>query len=68
MNYKMTDLQRFLELYRSFGIELKPVVDGPIIIIKMDSEDEFFDGNPYHFSKVIFDRYGKFITQGFWEF
>lgn len=77
----MTDLDRFIKLYKSFGIKC-------IVNTKIDSEDKtqhiylnhayFFDkrkcttsekldGYPDFYSEVIFDEKGKFISQGFWE-
>ncbi len=75
----MTDLERFLELYRSVGIELKP--------IKTEGEDHPHYGDQMILIKVpmgrkptnkvvgwkgfetavYFDRAGNFTCQGVWE-
>lgn len=67
-----TDLEKFIELYKSVGIELEPVVSD-----KYDAEDY---GYQYiHLSNMLskvcggsasdiyFDESGKFIQQGIWE-
>jgi len=76
----MSDLDNFIKLYKSFGIDLKPkktekgeevFVNGeysvePHIIIGMRQGD-LFCGYSGFFSDVIFDKDGKFVEQGFWE-
>jgi hypothetical protein len=73
----MTDMERFIELYKSFGIELEAepadkwdLKDNPTIgyTITMDeSEPKFKESYGGFYSVVYFDREGKFINQGFWE-
>ena len=75
----MTDLQKFIDLYKSFGIELKPKeiqygirrYPNAKTVITMwaqpDEENSDFDGYTSFHSDVIFDANGKFIKQGFWE-
>ena len=76
----MTDLEKFVELYKSFGIECKVVEEKPynkdgahkaIYLGDIDSEDattsEKLTGYSGFGSDVIFDMEGKFIRQGFWE-
>lgn len=73
----MTDLERFVELYRSFGIECKvnhfECQEGIFDIIELNSGQHEvtssikFDGYGGFFSDVFFDKNGNFIKQGFWE-
>jgi hypothetical protein len=72
-----TDLEKFIELYKSVGIELKPVVN------EMDvkngyqyleiSNDEYgtvtekTTGYNGFYTRIYFDESGKFIQQGIWE-
>lgn len=76
----MTDLEKFIELYRSVGIEVqvRDVVDS-----KKGAVREIFIGDYYNpnipkksdkffgyvgfYSNIEFDKDGKFIGQGFWE-
>ena len=71
-NEKKTDLERFIELYRNFGIELKPET-----VIHPWTKQQYqavkleqgcgFDGHPGFYSVANFDLNGKFLDQGFWE-
>ena len=70
-----TDLQRFLGLYKSFGIELKvekcepsnpEVEEGFLVELKQGSHPKL-KGYTWFFSTILFDKSGKFIEQGFWE-
>jgi len=71
----MTDLERFVDLYRSFEIECrvnKKDFGFEIALNSSNFRDEEtssikFDGYPSFFSTVQFDHDGKFVTQGFWE-
>jgi hypothetical protein len=70
----MTDLERFKELYRSFGIILteRLMTDSrfadPIVVITMEAhEHPKFKGYGGFGSDVTFDLEGNFIEQGFWE-
>lgn len=76
----MTDINRFVELYKSFGIECKvntvsDVGSQHLEIIIGSGEyayDEYtksdkFEGYSGFYSRVKFDTNGKFINQGFWE-
>lgn len=75
---KETDLSRFCDLYRSFGIECIINTRGDeqyIILSEGDYRDrhneyttsEKFDGYFDFYTKIVFDAEGKFIRQGFWE-
>jgi len=71
-----TDLEKFIELYKSFGIDLKAhkIDDHQEIIMgsseyypKLISSSDKFDGYFGFYSDVYFDLNGKFIKQGFYE-
>jgi hypothetical protein len=64
----MTDMQRFIELYKSFGIELpaEKVPLGYEITFESGSHDKF--GGYSGFGTVVeFDDAGTFRKQTFWE-
>lgn len=72
----MTDLERFVALYRSFGVEcIVSAADGgfQIQLAAEDYADEEktfsprFDGYHGFYSRVSFDANGQFVSQGFWE-
>ena len=77
----LNDLDRFLALYESLGINLGRGDAADEIILYMGDEhycdeygvkgykkdDEKFDGYIGFFSTVRFTKDGKFIKQGFWE-
>lgn len=78
----MTDLESFIELYRKFDIELNVIktdTGSEIILVAPDvNEDDTtkieggtiskkFEGYWGFYSKIAFDKDGKFIKQGFWE-
>jgi len=76
MRKYLSDLQKFIKLYLSLGIELKIFKDeengntyfqlGEYIYDKYTTRDERFEGyNMY--TRLDFDKNGKFIKQGFWE-
>lgn len=76
-----TDMGRFVELYRSFGIKLEieapedglcdfdgsPIKNAKFAIILKEGYSPKFLGYTDFFSRVVFDDKGKFIAQGFWE-
>ena len=73
-----TDLEKFVELYRSFDIECKVNIfdDRQTINLCGDEEDEEdrdgtvspkLIGHFHFYSNVCFDVHGKFVSQGFWE-
>ncbi len=72
---KKTDLEKFVELYKSVGIELK-VRDcekrfgeykGGKIIEMCDNDCEKFGGYAGFCSSITFDENGKFLKQDFYE-
>ncbi|MBT6068585.1 hypothetical protein HOG48_02410, partial [Candidatus Peregrinibacteria bacterium] len=73
-----TDLEKFVELYKGFGVECKvnKTKDGSEITLACEgsfSYEEYetasdkFDGYPGFHTDITFDNDGKFIEQGFWE-
>jgi hypothetical protein len=70
----MTDLEKFIDTYKQFGIEVKPYEnsDGNIEIIlggynDRATESEKFEGYWGFMSDLEFTKDGKFLRQGFWE-
>jgi hypothetical protein len=66
----MTDLEKFILLYESFGIHLiseKSTKDSNIVVHLESFDNPKFDGYFGFCSDVIFDENGKFLSQGFWE-
>jgi hypothetical protein len=71
----MTQLQKFIELYKEFGIELKVEelavggmhTDGYYIILAKSASADKFSGFPGFFSEIHFDLDGNFVRQEFWE-
>lgn len=67
----MSDLDRFVALYKSFGIELKPEAKTEygkeIIVVELRADDPKFDGYTGFYSDVEFDKGGTFVRQGFGE-
>jgi len=70
-----SDLENFVKLYASFGIECKidssSDIDFKYIHLKNEFEskntdnDKFVDGRCREYSKIKFDREGKFVSQEF---
>jgi hypothetical protein len=61
------DLDKFIDLYQSLGITVKPIKrENGELYIKLDQGDGFI-GYGFFYSIIDFDRDGKFISQGFWE-
>ena len=77
-NTSKTDLERYVELYKSFGINCKIINEGGFKLIilsegSMVSESEkhttsiLFNGYNSFYTKIIFSEDGGFVSQGFWE-
>jgi hypothetical protein len=73
-----TDLEKFRELYKSFGIDCKIQKEEEGFGIYLCgnvlyndginyTESDKFHGYTQFYSDIIFDKDGKFIKQGFWE-
>jgi len=70
----MTDLEKFIDTYKQFGIELKTHEDKDgNILITLSGETEHanrdprFTGYIYFFSELTFSKEGKFLNQSFYE-
>jgi len=72
----MTDLEKFIDLYKSFGIELtiqngedgyKNNPGGSVIVLDETVDKRLGCGEEGSNSTVRFDKDGKFIDQEFWE-
>ena len=77
----MTDIEKFINLYKSFGIECFVNIDQDkeqfIILTQTDSyfpissaketTSKKFTGYRYFHSVVIFSPDGEFLRQEFWE-
>jgi hypothetical protein len=70
----MTDLEKFIDTYKQFGIEIKTYENekGNIEIMlnwwgENGTESDKFDGYSGFISDLEFTKEGKFLRQGFWE-
>lgn len=72
----MTDLEKFIDTYKQFGIDVKTYENenGNIEITLMNcftennyTKSDKFDGYSGFCSDLEFTKEGKFIRQGFWE-
>lgn len=61
-----TDLERFVEVYKSFGIDCVINEDDPYKRILFTSRDKFNRFTAIYY-EVTFYKDGKFISQGFWK-
>ena len=79
METMKTDLEKFIELYKSFGINcvVEETSEYDIITLTADEYDEIlsdvntysdkFSGNSNIVSQIYFDKNGKFTEQSFWK-
>lgn len=69
----MTDLEKFIDCYKQFGVDVKTYKQGEKILIRLDGFDDYstksekFDGYIGFFSELEFTKEGKFLRQGFYE-
>jgi hypothetical protein len=65
----MSDLEKFIELYKSVGIELTPDKedDGLSLNLMEGEHKELVGGYMGFFTEICFDLDGKFVSQGVWE-
>ena len=69
----MTDLEKFIDTYKQFGIEVKAYEEDDKIRIDLggwednSTKSDKFDGYSGFFSDLEFTKEGKFLRQGFWE-
>jgi hypothetical protein len=62
----MTDIKKYIKLYKSFGITLKEEKEGCEKILYLTVKlggNKKIDGYAMFYTKVIFDKDGKFIKQ-----
>lgn len=65
---RVTDLQRFIELYRSVGIELVPeTTDDGTPWLTLKEGDPKVGGYLGFYTSIEFDKDGKFVQQSVWE-
>jgi len=66
---EMTDLEKFIDLYKSVGIDLIPdrEDEGLFLNLMEGKHKELVGGYMGFFTAIHFDFSGKFITQGAWE-
>ena len=73
-----SDLDKFVELYKSLGINLIQGPEDDKIVIRLAEEGNFhsvenattsdkFGGYCGFYSKLTFSKDGEFLEQGFWE-
>ena len=69
----MTDLEKFIDCYKQFGIDIiTETIEGNILVrlnppSEKGTHSDKFDGYMGFFSDLEFTKDGKFIKQGFWE-
>ena len=69
----MTDLMRFIDTYKQVGIDLKTYVEGNKICIILGGDEDFSNKSRYlggytgFYSKIVFNAYGEFLIQEFYE-
>jgi hypothetical protein len=69
---EQTDLQRFIALYKSIGIELEPVADhddrfGKFSLVLEVRKHPKIGGYGGFSTDINFDADGKFVIQNIWE-
>ena len=73
MSKVKSDLEKFVGLYKSFGIDLKPskhtttIYGGNYDVFLGENISDKFGGYSGFESNVVFDKDGKFIRQAFYE-
>ena len=71
MKTKKSDMEKFIGLYKSFGIDLfstkVTTTDGNYNISLSENISDKFGGYSGFISVVVFNKDGKFIKQGFYE-
>jgi hypothetical protein len=78
----MSDLDKFLKLYKELGIDCNvyndPVDDDKFIVFRVEPMEDVeesnkstysdkFGGHINSYSVISFDKHGKFISQCFWQ-
>jgi len=62
----MTDLVKFLELYKSVGVEASLEAHSNGHTLKLEVGDKNIEGYPMFYTSIFFDLEGKFLSQGIW--
>lgn len=64
----MTDRDKFVELYKSVGIDLEihETHSGSFLELQ-EGDHKSFTGYSGFGSQIMFDKDGKFVEQSFWE-
>jgi len=64
-----TDLEKFVELYKSFGINLKIEDDynDEAKYVRLEETSDKLKCN-WNSSTIVFDKNGKFIKQTLWDY
>ena len=68
----MTDIEKFVSLYKSIGIDILPIhhykslPNEVTIQLEVGGCDRFIGYSGFH-TEIAFDLDGKFLTQGMWE-
>jgi hypothetical protein len=68
----MTDLEKFIDTYKQFGIDVKTFESESKIIVNLNGWEDYstvsdkFGGYGF-FSEIQFTKEGKFLGQDFWE-
>ena len=65
----MTDLEKFVALYKEVGITLNPKEndEGFFLMLEEESDDSKITGYYRFYTSIQFDKNGKFMEQGIWE-
>lgn len=64
----MSDLDKFIALYKELGIELEPEHrENTIVLILAEGDNPKLIGYGSFYSEIEFDKNGEFNEQGFWE-
>lgn len=69
----MTDLEKFIDTYKQFGIEVKTYEHDGMIKVNLNgwtkhaTKSKRFHGYTGFYSYLVFTKEGKFLNQGFYE-
>ena len=64
----MTDIKKFIKLYKEFGIILKTEKVNSVFVVNLSSNiSTKFNGYIGFGSEIVFDLNGKFLGQSFYE-
>ena len=65
----MSDYERFVDLYKSIGIDIKQSKsdDKQDLYLTLTAYEGDVDGYNCFYTEISFDVNGKFVKQGIWE-